>query len=165
MTHHPMFTDPDDLDPYGLDDVHDDATESRTASAPPLDSEREAAELVRLLLDLDDIASGALLLVVCDDERRPVVPLVVTDLPPTAAAPEVVGRWLAGMAEQLDLDGGGIVMARARAGHGFVLDHDRAWHEAILAACAQAPLSLLHAFVVTPHAVVPFPEPLSPGNG
>ena len=92
----------------------------------PVDSEEDAAELVRLLLDLDDIASGALLLVLCDAERRPTVPVLVTDLPATSSAHEVVGRWLHGVAEHLGEQSIGIVLARARPGQSFVVDHDRA---------------------------------------
>ena len=126
----------------------------------PLHSEDDAAELVRLLLDLDDIAAGSLLVVLCDAERRPTVPVLVTDLPATSSAHEVVGRWLHGVAEELDAESISIVLARARPGQSFVVDHDRAWHEAVLAACEQSSMSLLHAFVVTPHAVIPFPRPM-----
>lgn len=127
----------------------------------PVESEEDAAELVRLLLDLDDIASGALLIVLCDPEHRPTVPVLVTDLPVTSSAHDVVARWLNGVAEELDIEAMGIILARARPGQSFVLDHDRSWHEAVLAACEQSSMTLLHGFVVTPHAVVPFPRPVT----
>jgi hypothetical protein len=125
-----------------------------------LTGEEDAAELVRLFLDLDDIAAGALLLVMCDADHRPTVPVLITDLPATSSAAQVVGRWLHGVAGHLDTESLGVVMARARQGQSFVLDHDRAWHEAVLAACDESSMTLLHAFVVTPHAVIPFPPPV-----
>lgn len=141
--------------------AHDDSSGRDSFERAPVENEEDAAELVRLLLDLDDIASGALLFVLCDADRRPTVPVLVTDLPATSSAHEVVGRWLHGVAEQLDVESLGIVLARARPGQSFVVDHDRAWHEAVLAACEQSSMTLLHAFVVTPHAVIPFPRPMA----
>ncbi|KAB7746227.1 hypothetical protein GA707_01505 [Nostocoides sp. F2B08] len=143
------------------EDCIDRSLGERSSERAPVDGEEDAAELVRLLLDLDDIASGALLLVLCDAERRPTVPVLVTDLPATSSAHEVVGRWLHGVAEQLGEQSIGIVLARARPGQSFVVDHDRAWHEAVLEACEQVSMTLLHAFVVTPHAVIPFPRPMA----
>lgn len=159
---------PESFDPESVegDRPDDDALDEHRSGRDvferaPLESEDDAAELVRLLLDLDDIASGALLLLLCDADRRPTVPVLVTDLPATSSAQEVVGRWLHGVAEQLGKQSSGIVLARARPGRSFVIDHDRAWHEAVLTACAQASMTLLHAFVVTPHAVIPFPRPMA----
>ncbi|MGA8045757.1 MAG: hypothetical protein WCA30_05765 [Dermatophilaceae bacterium] len=158
----PDFYEPDFCpDDFLDDDPDDDSAGPDSFERAPVEDEEDAAELVRLLLDLDDIASGALLLVMCDADRRPTVPVLVTDLPATSSAHEVVGRWLHGVAEQLDVESLGIVLARARPGQSFVVDHDRAWHEAVLAACEQSSMTLLHAFVVTPHAVIPFPRPMA----
>lgn len=150
-----LGSDTDDDSPDG------DAVDPDFVERAPIESEEDAAEVVRLLLDLDDIASGALLLLLCDSDRRPIMPVLVTDLPATSSAHEVVGRWLHGVADQLDAESLGIILARARPGQSFVVDHDRAWHEAVLAACEQSSMTLLHAFVVTPHAVIPFPRPLA----
>ena len=154
--------DEDCLDEDCLDeDCLDHSLSEHSTERPPVAGEEDAAELVRLLLDLVDVASGALLLELCDADRRPVVPVLVTDLPATSSAHEVVGRWLHGVADQLGGEAISIVMARARPGQSFVVDHDRAWHDAVLAACGQASMTLLHAFVVTPHAVIPFPRPMA----
>ena len=111
------YVDDDHFDEDCLDeDCLDHSLSEHSTERPPVAGEEDAAELVRLLLDLDDVASGALLLVLCDADRRPVVPVLVTDLPATSSAHEVVGRWLHGVADQLGGEAISIVMARARPG-------------------------------------------------
>ena len=126
----------------------------------PVAGEEDAADLVRSVLDLDDILSGSLLLFLCDEERRPTVPVLITDVPVTAEAGAVLDRWFAHLGEVLGPDGPCLVFARARPGRSFVVDHDRAWHDAVVRGCRRSGFPLLAAFVVTQHAVIPFPPPL-----
>lgn len=126
----------------------------------PVTTEDAAAELVRSLLGLDDIVSGSLLLLLCDHERRPTVPVLITDVPVTAPAGLVLDHWFEHVREVLAEDGQSLVFARARPGRSFVVDHDRTWHDAVVRGCSRSGIPLLRAFVVTQHAVIPFPPPI-----
>ena len=128
----------------------------------PIDSEDDAAGVVRAVLSLDDIAGGSVLFLLCDGDRRPVLPIVVSEVPPTAPPVETLEHWLVHLGHQ-ERDGvtPSLVFARARPGQSFVLDHDREWHDAIVRGAATAGMPLIAAFVVTPHAVIPFPAPLA----
>lgn len=127
---------------------------------PPLRSEDDAAELVRAVIGLDDIASGSLLLFVCDIERRPAVPVLITDVPVTAPPGPALDHWFEHLEGVLGSSASSLVFARARSGRSYVVDHDRGWHEAVVRGCARTGVPLLAAFLVTAHAVVPFPSPV-----
>lgn len=127
----------------------------------PVESEDDAAALVRDLLGLDDIVGGSLLLFVCDEERRPTVPVLIADVPVTMPAEPVVERWFGQLGEVLADTSSALVFARGRVGPSYVVDHDRPWHDAVVRGCALTGIELLAAFVVTAHAVVPFPAPVS----
>lgn len=129
----------------------------------PVTSEDDAAALVRSVLGLDDIVGGSLLLLLCDEDGRPTVPVLIADVPVTMTAEPVVERWFEQLGEVLADTGSALIFARGRAGQSFVLDHDRPWHDAVMRGCAQTGIELLAAFVVTAHAVVPFPTPVPPG--
>ncbi len=60
----------------------------------PIDSEDDAAGVVRAVLSLDDIAGGSVLFLLCDGDRRPVLPIVVSEVPPTAPPVETLEHWL-----------------------------------------------------------------------
>ena len=128
----------------------------------PIDSEDDAAGVVRAVLSLDDIAGGSVLCLLCDGDRRPVLPIVVSEVPPTAPPVETLEHWLVHLGHQ-ERDGvtPSLVFARARPGQSFVLDHDREWHAAIVRGAAAAGMPLIAAFVVTPHAVIPVPAPMA----
>lgn len=128
----------------------------------PVTTEDDAADLVRSILGLDDIVGGSLLLVLCDQERRPTVPVLITDVPVTAPVGLVLDRWFEHLREVLAEAGPSLVFARARPGQSFVVDHDRTWHDAIVRGCSRSGVPLLGAFVATQHAVIPFPPPIQP---
>lgn len=129
----------------------------------PIDSEESAADIVRAMLSLDDITRGCVLFLLCDPDRRPVLPIIVSDVPLTAPPTDTLSHWIGHLGQHFEGDvTPSLVFARARPGQSFVLDHDREWHAAIVRACEEARLPLVAAFVVTPHAAVPFPEPLAP---
>lgn len=142
-----------------------DAAESYPPMHDPITAEHEAADLVRLVLGMDDIVSGSLLLFLCDPDGRPTVPVVITDVPVTAPAGPVLDHWFEHV-HRMVLDASpSLVFARARPGKSFIVDHDRGWHDAVVQGCARTGIRLLGAFVVTQHAVVPFPPPVTAGSG
>lgn len=127
----------------------------------PVESEDAAADLVRLAVGLDDVVAGSLLFFLCDSQRRPSVPVLITDVPVTAPVGAVLDRWFDHLEGMLEGEDTSLVFARARPGRSFVLDHDRPWHDAVVRGCRRTGITLLSAFVVTQHAVVPYPPPLS----
>jgi hypothetical protein len=141
---------------------------SSDAATPPLHdpvmTEEDAAELVRGVLEVDDIVRGSVLFFLCAADRRPVTPVLVTDVPVTAPASPVLSRWFSHLGSMIEEHGSSIVFARARPGQSFVLDHDRAWHDAVVAGCAAAGIPLLAAYLVTTHAVVPFAPAVTRGR-
>ena len=130
---------------------------------PPLRSENDAADHLDAVLALEDIVDGCLALILCDlrdDHLQPLATVLLGE-PPGDVSPETVcDRWLSALASH-----GAIppvaVFGRARPGRSYVLDEDRAWHEAMVAACREHGLTLEAAFVVTQHAVIPFPGALT----
>lgn len=138
-------------------------TTNLAAVPDPIDSEEAAADVVRAMLSLDDISSGSVLFLLCDADRRPALPIIVSDVPLTAPPVDTLAHWMVHLGQHLDGEPApSLVFARARPGQSFVLDHDREWHAAILRACQEARLPLVAGFVVTPHAAVPFPAPMTP---
>lgn len=128
----------------------------------PIDSEDSAADIVRTMLSLDDISSGSVLFLLCDAGRRPALPIVVSDVPLTAPPAATLEHWMVHLGQHFEDElVPSVVFARARPGQSFVLDHDREWHQAIVQACQAAQIPLVAAFVVTPHAVIPFPSPVT----
>ena len=131
---------------------------------PPLRTENDAAAHLDDVLCLEDIVEGCLVLTFCeahDDHLQPLATALLGELPHGLTPRDVCDRWVAA----LTCHGGvppAVVFARAREGRSYVLDDDRAWHEAMLGSCREHDLVLEAAFVVTQHAVIPFPAPLSP---
>lgn len=132
-------------------------------SAPPLPdpitSESAAADTLELLLDLDDIVDGSVLLLLCDRDLRPVTPVLISDVPSGGPETGTLEGWFERLGSHFGDDPPGVIFARARPGQSFVLDEDRQWHDAISRACAVQRMPLHWSFVVTQHAVVPFPAP------
>ncbi|MDO5502461.1 MAG: hypothetical protein Q4G67_04725 [Actinomycetia bacterium] len=133
--------------------------------ADPITTEDQAAEVVHSLLSLDDVVRGALLMLLCDDDQRVTVPVLISDVGVTETPSPTIERWF----EALEHSGiempATMIFARARPGQSFILDHDRAWQEAVLRAADAGNVDLLGSFVVTQHAVIPFPQPVPPGSG
>lgn len=141
-----------------------DATHPYPPLHDPIETESDAADLVRLVVGIDDVVSGSLLLFLCDADRRPTVPVVITDVPVTAPAGLALDHWFEHLGGMLDGVGPSLVFARARPGKSFIVDHDRSWHDAVVRGCARTGIPLLGAFVVTQHAVIPFPPPVPVGS-
>ncbi len=127
-----------------------------------LTSESTAADAVREILTLDDIAAGSVLLLVCDEPDGPIVPVVINDVPTDSPSGGAIERWFSQLwAHFPEGDRPDLIFARARLGQSFILDRDREWHDAIARACAREGVVLHWAFVVTQHAVIPFPASVS----
>lgn len=140
-----------------------DAADPHPPLHDPIETESDAADLVRLVIGLDDVVCGSLLLFLCDADRRPTVPVLITDVPVTAPAGLVLDHWFQHLQGVLDEAGPSLVFARARPGKSFIVDHDRSWHDAVVRGCARSGMPLLAAFLVTQHAVTPFPPPVRAG--
>lgn len=130
---------------------------------PPLRSECDAADHLDAVLALEDIVEGCLVLILCDvrdDELQPLVTVVLRELPDDVSPWSLCDRWVSALTAH-----GGIppvaVFGRARAGRSYVLDEDRVWHDAMIAASREYGITLEAAFVVTQHAVIPFPGALT----
>lgn len=155
-----MATDSADFDPYDDPNHHHDLNHhDDPIHRTPIDTEDQAADLVRLMLSLDDIVEGAVVLLLCDPQRRPVVPVLI-EVPPGTDPEQVLENLLADLGQMSSDDTPSLVFARARPGQSFILDDDRRWHDSVLAGCARSGISLLSAFVITQHAAVPFPPPV-----
>ena len=135
--------------------------ESSPPRHDPITTEQQAADLVRLVLDMDDIMSGSLLLFVCDADARPTVPVLITDVPVAAPAGLALDHWFEHLQGMVPDALPSLVFARARPGRSFIVDHDRGWHDAVVHGCARTGIRLLGAFVVSQHAVVPSPPPVT----
>lgn len=126
----------------------------------PFADENDVIAHLDQALSLDDILDGCLVVILCDDELRPFGMLMLGEVPPEVPPHVVAQRWVGQLADHLE-DPPGVIFARARAGRSFVVDEDRAWHEAMLTVCRERGMPLHAAFVVTQYAVVPFPAPLT----
>ena len=130
----------------------------------PITSEDEAADLVSLCLSLDDITNGAILMFICDADRRPRVPVVISEIPVVTPPGQILEHWFEHLGAHFPDGELSLVFARARSGHPFIIDLDRAWHEGVVAACTEHAIDLIASFTVTQHAVIPFPAPVSLGT-
>jgi hypothetical protein len=117
------------------------------------------ADVVDLILGIEDRRAGALAIMVCDEADRGVQPLVLGDLPADEGS--------APLLEVLDLllpmigkEHGAVLLARGRRTSTAPTDDDRAWHQAALDACSRHRVRLLGFFVATPSGVEELPAPL-----
>lgn len=130
---------------------------------PPLHTENDAVEHLEAVLALEDIVEGCLVLILCDpidDHLQPIATAILGELPPDLPPQSVCAEWVGALAGH----GGvppSVVFGRARAGRSYLLDEDRAWRDAVDAACREHGLTLEAAFVVTQHATIAFPGPLA----
>lgn len=126
----------------------------------PLDTPGLGADVADLFVGTAARAAGAVAVLLTDDERRLLQPVVIDDVPddadPTAMVPLLDG--LAGMLRET---GGGLVFVRGRAGSVLLTDADRRWHEVVLSACRRGEVRLDGAYLATPATVRPFPAALT----
>jgi hypothetical protein len=124
----------------------------------PLTDPRIAADVVDLVVRESDRATGCLTILLCDDTRRMIQPISITDLDLVGPAPGEYGRpfdlVVGEFAERL----GGVVVAIGRPHGSSPDDEARAWHEAAIAGCREHGVPLLGTYLATADAVVEMPR-------
>lgn len=125
----------------------------------PLTDPHVAADVMDRIIDLESRAGGCLGVMVCDEEHRGVMPIVLSDVPHDADS--------SGLAQLLDLvlplvveRGGSVVIGRGRPRGRVPNDVDRAWHQQAIDSCAAHGVPLLGFYLATREGVFPLPEPL-----
>jgi hypothetical protein len=126
----------------------------------PLTDHRVAADVIDLLIGDGDRRAGCVALMVCDEEHRGIMPIVLSDVPHDAD--------LGALVTLLDLllplvveRGGSLLMGRGRPGCGVPTDVDRAWHQQTIESCRAHGVRLLGFHVATRDGVTALPEPLT----
>ena len=126
----------------------------------PLTDRRIAANVIDLLIGDGDRRAGCVALMVCDEEHRGIMPIVLSDVPHDAD--------LGALVTLLDLllplvveRGGSLLLGRGRPGCGVPTDVDRAWHQQTIESCRAHGVRLLGFHVATRDGVTPLPEPLT----
>lgn len=126
----------------------------------PLTDRRVAADVIDLIIGDEARADGCVGLMVCDEQHRGIVPIVLSDVPPDAD----VGALTAVLDMILPLvvtRGGSILLGRGRPGGGVPTDTDRAWHQQSIDSCRAHGVRLLGFHVATRDGVTALPEPLT----
>lgn len=126
----------------------------------PLTDNIIQADVIDLILGIDERRGGSLALMLCDEADRGVQPIVLSDLPPEAPAVELRSLLdlLLPMVGERD---GAILLGRGRRRGLMPTDNDRAWHQATIEACARHQVRLLGFYLASPDGVEGLPEPLS----
>ena len=137
-----------------FDDLPDDWSDL------PLDTPGLGADVADLFVGVAAREAGAVAVLLTDDDRRLVQPVVLDDVPDDAD-PQRLVPFLDELARMLHGTGGGLVFVRGRDGSVLLTDADRRWHEAVLAACRRGGLRLDGAYLATPAIVRPFPAALT----
>jgi hypothetical protein len=118
------------------------------------------ADVIDLILGIEERRSGALALMLCDDADRGVQPIVLSDLPPESPA-TAVRNLLDLLLPIVGENHGAIMLGRGRRRGLTPTDNDRAWHQATIEACARHGVRLLGFYLASPDGVEALPTPLS----
>jgi len=125
----------------------------------PLTDPAVQADVVDLMVGIDERRAGAVGLMVCDDGDRGIQPIVVTDLPEGAGEDELL-RLLDLVLPLVGEADGGLLVGRGRRRGLLPTDRDRRWHQATVDACSRHGVRLLGFHLASPEGVVPMPHPL-----
>ncbi len=128
--------------------------------AIPLTDTTVQADVIDLILGIEERRSGALALMLCDEGDRGVQPIVLSDLPPEASAAEV-RSLLDLLLPMVGETRGAILLGRGRRRGLLPTDNDRAWHQTTIEACARHRVRLLGFYLASPDGVEALPRPLS----
>ena len=126
----------------------------------PLTDRRVAADVIDLLISEEDRASGCVGLMVCDEEHRGILPIVLSDVPHDAdvdALANLLNLILPLVVER----GGSLLMGRGRPGGGVPTDVDRSWHQQTIDSSRSHGVRLLGFHVATRDGITALPEPLT----
>lgn len=130
------------------------------ARSIPLTDNVIQADVIDLILDIDQRREGALALMLCDEADRGIQPVVLTDLPPEASADEL-RSLLDLLLPMIGEDDGAVLVGRGRRRGLMPTDNDRAWHQETIAACTRHGVRLLGFYLASPDGVEGLPEPLT----
>jgi hypothetical protein len=129
-------------------------------STTPLSDSTIQADVIDLILGIDERRSGAVALMVCDEADHGVQPIVLSDLPPGAPAGEA-RRLLDLLLPTVGEMNGAILLGRGRRRGLTPTDNDRAWHQEAIEACARHRVRLLGFYLASPDGVEGLPAPFS----
>jgi hypothetical protein len=125
----------------------------------PLGEPSLQADVVDLVLGMEERRSGAVALMLCDEEDRGLQPIVLTDLPEDASV-EDLERLLDLLLPVVGEMDGAILVGRGRRRGLLPSDLDRAWHQVTIEACARYGVRLLGFHLASPDGVAALPPPL-----
>ncbi|KQU70448.1 hypothetical protein ASC58_01090 [Phycicoccus sp. Root101] len=125
----------------------------------PLHEAGLQGDVIDLVLGIEERRSGAVALMVCDEDDRGLQPLVLSDLPEDASVADLV-RLLDLLLPMVGEAGGAILVGRGRRRGLLPSDLDRAWHQATIDACARYGVRLLGFHLASPYGVAALPPPL-----
>jgi hypothetical protein len=126
----------------------------------PLTDNTIQADVIDLILGIDERRGGALGLMLCDELDRGIQPIVLSDLPPEAPAHDFA-RLLDLLLPMVGEAGGGVLVGRGRRRGLTPCDLDREWHQAAIDACARHGVRLLGFYLASPQGVEGLPTQLS----
>ena len=126
----------------------------------PLTDPVVQADLVDLMLGIDERRHGVVGLMICDESDRGFQPVVIGDLPPEADVSALL-PFLELVLPMVADHGGSVLVGRGRRRGLTPTDADREWHQALIEACRSHGARLLGFCLATPDGVEALPEPLS----
>lgn len=122
----------------------------------PVVGERHIADLLDLMMSPRARMNGALLVLVCDEQRRPMQPILIEDDNGEVPRPPYVTEPLRNMAGGISrsLPGATALVAIGREGSLSPSVMDRAWHRSIREAFA-GQVELIGVYLTTPRGCQP----------
>lgn len=129
----------------------------------PLTDQRLQADVVDLVLGVEDRRAGALAVVLCDEGDRAFQPIVLSDLAEGAPVADLV-RVLDLLLPLVGDLGGSVLVARGRRRGLVPADVDRTWHQTTIDACRRHAVRLLGFHLAAPEGVEALPTPMGTGS-
>jgi hypothetical protein len=126
----------------------------------PLTEGAIRADVIDLLLDIEERRRGALAVMICDDLDHGLQPLVIDEVG-IGEHPEPLAEMFDHLLPMVGHDQGAVLVGRGRDGSAVPTDDDRDWHQVAIDACARTGVRLLGFYVATPVGVCELPAPLA----
>lgn len=121
------------------------------------DDKTLAADVVDLCCPPDARRTGALTILICDDEGRLLQPVVIDQVPHHVDAS--AGARILQHVLQVPGPNSSAIVAICRPG-AFTTDNDRAWQVLAVEQCLALGVRLIGTYVVTPDQIMQMPEPI-----